>query len=63
MINTIGPGQEGRCARSTILRRSGALAGTAATVFRSDFVGMETRFVGIVTPAEREGVNNINGLD
>jgi hypothetical protein len=33
------------------------------TAFRSVFVGMKTRFVGIVaTPAERAGVNCINGL-
>ena len=48
----------------TVLRRSGGLAGTVMTVFCSDFVGMKTRFVGIVaTPAERAGVKNINGLD
>jgi hypothetical protein len=36
----------------TVLRRSGGLAGTVMTVFCSDFVGMKTRFVGIVaTPA------------
>ena len=37
---------------SAALRRFGALAGAAATAFRSDFVGMKTRFVGILaTPA------------
>ena len=37
---------------SVALRSSGALGGTAATAFRSVFVGMKTRFVGIVaTPA------------
>jgi hypothetical protein len=36
----------------TALRRSAAPAGRTATAFRSDFVGMKTRFVGILaTPA------------
>jgi hypothetical protein len=48
----------------TVLRRYGGLAGTVMTVFCSDFVGMKTRFVGIVaTPAERAGFNYFNGLD
>jgi hypothetical protein len=37
---------------STVHCSSGVLAGTAATMFCSDFVGMKTRFVGILaTPA------------
>jgi hypothetical protein len=41
-----------------------ALMKAPPAAFRSVFVGMKTRFVGILaTPAERAGVNYFNGLD